>query len=121
VNPVFDLELVFIEGEGEISHVSNLPVGNTPASNNRVRSETHCQGPAPGAHIVCRYQLRGLLWLLQNRTRDGYTPAVVKSLARRRLTFLWSSYRQSLGQNSQRNETLTSYALQPSTTLTNCA
>jgi hypothetical protein len=48
VNPVFDLELVFIEGEGEISHVSNLPVGNTPASNNRVRSETHCQLRAPG-------------------------------------------------------------------------
>jgi hypothetical protein len=43
VNPVFDLELVFIEGEGEISHVSNLPAGNAPASNNQVRSETHCQ------------------------------------------------------------------------------
>jgi hypothetical protein len=59
VNPVFDLELVFIEGEGEISHVSNLPVGSTLASNNQMRSETHCQRLASGAHIVCRYRIRG--------------------------------------------------------------
>jgi len=51
VNPVFDLELVFIEGEGEISHGSNLPAGNTPASNNQVRSKTHCQWCLPwGTH-----------------------------------------------------------------------